>query len=381
MPSKLSNRASRPSPLGSRRRKRWRSQAELGTSLREASQDSLGYSCGLDPSGHCSRFVTRPFAILPALPYTFICGLFSSPICSSFLTMTQTKFGVSHFRGRLLKSAATSALALSAVAGGVVMQESAAQALSCDFVSGLFTGCNYGAAWPGDPGSPIPPGPTPVPSITSPITGQWLETNIQYNNISYYYPTDKQVWFFNAPSNSSGNIEFYWIDVTNNGDWKIPPDPQSVDQWHVDVDYNPDLVKLDGQSIFQYAIRTIPQQPFHDVSLQAVLTSPSIADNYVNKKVWAGTVGVGGNPICTFSGPSLTDQTVPPSPSGFDNSVNGLTLLCVQDTAEVPSATDTLDNYQNVYRQTPGPLPILGAGAALGFSRKLRSRIKASRTA
>ena len=28
-----------------------------------------------------------------------------------------------------------------------------------------------------------------------------------------------------------------------------------------------------------------------------------------------------------------------------------------------------------------GPLPILGAGAAFGFSRKLRSRIKAARTA
>jgi hypothetical protein len=30
------------------------------------------------------------------------------------------------------------------------------------------------------------------------------------------------------------------------------------------------------------------------------------------------------------------------------------------------------------FHQVPGPLPILGAGAAFGLSRKLRSRIKAS---
>lgn len=34
--------------------------------------------------------------------------------------------------------------------------------------------------------------------------------------------------------------------------------------------------------------------------------------------------------------------------------------------------------YNNQLRQTPGPLAILGAGTAFGFSRKLRSRIKAS---
>jgi hypothetical protein len=38
-----------------------------------------------------------------------------------------------------------------------------------------------------------------------------------------------------------------------------------------------------------------------------------------------------------------------------------------------------LDNVTNTVTQTPGPLPILGAGAAFGFSRKLRGRIKAAR--
>ncbi len=40
-----------------------------------------------------------------------------------------------------------------------------------------------------------------------------------------------------------------------------------------------------------------------------------------------------------------------------------------------------VDNVTDNYKQSPGPLPLLGAGAAFGFSRKLRGRIKGSRTA
>lgn len=37
---------------------------------------------------------------------------------------------------------------------------------------------------------------------------------------------------------------------------------------------------------------------------------------------------------------------------------------------------DPMQSWTDTVRQTPGPLPILGAGAAFGFSRKLRNRIK-----
>lgn len=36
----------------------------------------------------------------------------------------------------------------------------------------------------------------------------------------------------------------------------------------------------------------------------------------------------------------------------------------------------SVSSWNNTISQTPGPLPILGAGAAFGFSRKLRRRIK-----
>jgi hypothetical protein len=54
-----------------------------------------------------------------------------------------------------------------------------------------------------------------------------------------------------------------------------------------------------------------------------------------------------------------------------------LTTIWVRDTYSTGSG-DVLDTVTNTF-QTPGPLPILGAGAAFGFSRKLRGRIKAAR--
>lgn len=45
-------------------------------------------------------------------------------------------------------------------------------------------------------------------------------------------------------------------------------------------------------------------------------------------------------------------------------------------TGTIPSAQ--ISDMTNTFTTVPGPLPVLGAGAAFGFSRKLRKRIKAS---
>jgi hypothetical protein len=78
-----------------------------------------------------------------------------------------------------------------------------------------------------------------------------------------------------------------------------------------------------------------------------------------------------GAPLLTLT--STGAQISAPLPTPYTN------VLWVRDTYTVPAGSQ-LDNYTNTF-QTPGPLPILGAGAAFGFSRKLRGRIKASRTA
>lgn len=58
--------------------------------------------------------------------------------------------------------------------------------------------------------------------------------------------------------------------------------------------------------------------------------------------------------------------------------VGSYKTIYVRDVYSV-DATGRLDNIANTF-QTPGPLPVLGAGAAFGFSRKLRTRLKAARS-
>jgi hypothetical protein len=58
--------------------------------------------------------------------------------------------------------------------------------------------------------------------------------------------------------------------------------------------------------------------------------------------------------------------------------------LIERDDYNVQITSDgVIDNVQNTFGQTgttgvPGPLPLLGIGAAFGMSRKLRKRIKGS---
>lgn len=75
----------------------------------------------------------------------------------------------------------------------------------------------------------------------------------------------------------------------------------------------------------------------------------------------------------TQSGSSKTPELTLPSDT-YDH-------LYIVDSYTVTGSAVGIDKITNTYTQTPGPLPILGAGAAFGFSRKLRSRIKAGRTA
>jgi hypothetical protein len=69
-----------------------------------------------------------------------------------------------------------------------------------------------------------------------------------------------------------------------------------------------------------------------------------------------------------LTNPSNLVSIVPPSKTVKFSSLFSVT------TGALNSATDTI--YQTVI--VPGPLPILGAGVAFAYSRKLRSRIKAA---
>ena len=83
-----------------------------------------------------------------------------------------------------------------------------------------------------------------------------------------------------------------------------------------------------------------------------------------------------GAPILT-----LTNNELPPDAGTLVASgpIGGSTIY-VRDTWTIPTGSNTvLDAIENNYTQTtqtPGPLPLLGAGAAFGFSRRLRKRIQ-----
>jgi len=322
--------------------------------------------------------------------------------------MTQTKIRANHFKGRLFKSAASSALALSALAGGVMLSGGKAEALECTFAGGVITSCAYGPAWPGNVLSPIPPGPAPAPVIVAkppnlnPPNGfyeQWYETNIQFGGQSYYYPTDKDIWFVNGPTGGSGVIEWSWDDVNDSGTWLIPPDPHSVDEWIVDVDFKPALRANSippPPSIFEYVVIIdkgqggVPHLPwnefFEDVTL-SVNFGPGSGNpllSYVTKDIWSA--------VCTSSTPGgifdacsqgdyigqlKVDENTIGATVTKDITASRLDKLYIKDVAVINNKS--IDNYQNIYRQVPGPLPILGASLALGSVRKLRnltSRLK-----
>ena len=117
---------------------------------------------------------------------------------------------------------------------------------------------------------------------------------------------------------------------------------------------------------FKYTI-TSAGNPFDFAGLTQNIIAPS-SGALVTKEVCYAGFGVDCARLLSVSDNGLDSQTLRPT-----------NTLYITDTY-TGTSTAALDNFINTY-QTPGPLPILGAGAAFGFSRKLRSRIKAARTA
>lgn len=270
---------------------------------------------------------------------------------------------------RLSKSVPSVALAATALVGGAtVLYGGHAQALNCTFGGGGLSSCNYGAQWNGASGNPIPPGPV-SPAIVGSLYGQWLNTNIDISGNSFYYPTDKQINFVSGPDNGSGSMSFDWLDVNNNGTWAIPPDPHSMDQWLLNIVFTPPLLNGGITSKFEYKIKTTdPRYFFEDVTLQSqVIGGASVVKNIYSVLANGGKGTLIG---------SLTDN-------GSIN-LSAWKEVFIEDIAQANTVGSSVSSYQNVFRQhvpVPGPLPLLAAGAAFSFTRKLRRRVKTFRMA
>jgi hypothetical protein len=163
-----------------------------------------------------------------------------------------------------------------------------------------------------------------------------------------------------GPTVGTGDVEFDYAGLIS-----------GRPSWTVDVDFKPNLPGVYGPATFEYSLMAPGLDKWQYAALtQNVIGGSSGAE--VRKQIFDFTGGV--------QGALLYD-------SGFIIDSAGTPLVAFTPTSQIKvvdtykgGATALLDNYINTV-QTPGPLPILGAGAAFGFSRKLRSRIKAGRTA
>lgn len=145
--------------------------------------------------------------------------------------------------------------------------------------------------------------------------------------------------------------------------------PKSLvaDELSIDMDFQPPATgpQMDG---VQYEVTVSnPGWWFSEVALDSIVTSPGgvvvtkeiYSDPSFTTLVWSAT---------SIDGTVLAFQPIP----------HYYATLYVIDSYTIP-AGKTLGKVRNSFRQSPAPLPVVGAAAAFGFSRKLRKRIKAAR--
>lgn len=194
--------------------------------------------------------------------------------------------------------------------------------------------------------------------------------------------TDKQILFKTLPTTGTGAIRFDWLDINANTTWNQPAD-WKVDQWHVNVDFAGGLGAADGQSDFDYIMKiTDPllNPWFYDVFLGSVTSPTAPPGGLVSKQLFYVDHNGSTDPSLWTKGALITAIMNNTGTAVLDPL--HLQEIWVSDTA-IANLNGSVNNYQNSFRQNdvPGPLPILAAGAAFGYSRKLRRRLKARRLA
>ena len=165
---------------------------------------------------------------------------------------------------------------------------------------------------------------------------------------------DKLFSVVTAPTSGVGKV-----------DWTVNP---ASTLWQADIDWDGNGMEGPQAGRFQYTTQiTSGFREFQLVGLGSDGFQPTGLDTTLNKKVYAGLAP---------SGTPIADLTTKQGGNVF-SAISG-TQIFVSDTWELP-AGNTLDNLINYQTQTvPGPLPVLGAVAALGFGRRMRRRLAAA---
>lgn len=124
-----------------------------------------------------------------------------------------------------------------------------------------------------------------------------------------------------------------------------------------------------GPQMFKYDLTLSNGQTWSTAQLTSNILAgfPGIS---FTKQVCSGGFGIAP---CVITSPIVDTGT-----SGILNLTGFGSQIFVTDAFTSSSPTARASDFTNTFTTVPGPLPVLGVGAAFGFSRKLRNRIKAS---
>jgi len=174
---------------------------------------------------------------------------------------------------------------------------------------------------------------------------------------------DKLFHFLNFSSpDANGTVS---IDST-----LLPGDPYKVS---IDFSGSPTFPLVPGS--FSYDVTILqPQTYFERVDLATSVTNGALT--VVTKSCFLENIV---DPPCSrdllVTGQGV-DSLIVPQPYNKITITDTWTPVAGESITRIEN-----DLYQGTLDKTPGPLPLFGAGAAFGFSRRIRSRIKGTRLA
>jgi hypothetical protein len=190
-----------------------------------------------------------------------------------------------------------------------------------------------------------------------------------------YTNGDKILTFITIPTLGSGNIDF-------SSNLNFPPLGPENDTWDISLNFTPNYgPAIPGAFEYNFKIdQTIePTAYFKKISLD---TTHGGINPTASKIIYDTEARFLAN-----TSPIATLVSLNGIASSVDLPFNTYKELWIRDTY-TPGVEGSIKTLDNEYTQgdssiptVPGPLPVVGAGMALGFSRKLRSRIKSSAAA
>jgi hypothetical protein len=193
---------------------------------------------------------------------------------------------------------------------------------------------------------------------------------------SYGGNTDAPACSLDFIFDKQGDKTFKLVQLPTTGKGTVQFVEQVPGTWVVDVDFIPDLVRpLMGWLEFDLTIDPAPNNLFTFQDYGLVITGPPVGQIPPMFKVKTTSTDL---PMI------MADEMTPVVVDVFDP---GLKTTRIRNDYMVTQGS--INSIQNSFTQrpgtppptVPGPLPLLGAGAAFGFSRRLRTRVLAARGA